>query len=253
MPNQVPKKERFTVLGHRGAMGDAPENTLPSFRKGVELMATMVELDIHLSKDGELVVIHDATVDRTTNGTGNVSDLTWPELARLDAGSWFAPEFVGARIPRLEEVLDAVADQVLINIEIKKGPDGPYPEIVDRMAALLEKLQCIDRVVISSFEPSYLRNVRSRLPEVEIAILYSKPWPDVMDEALRQGWNGLHVHRSLVTKEYVDEAHAKGLVLRAWNPNDPGEMRRLIEAGVDGIGTDYPKVLYELAREMGVL
>ncbi len=242
----------FTVLGHRGAKGHAPENTLPSFEKAIELGATMAELDIHLSRDDKLVVMHDKDVDRTTNGTGEIRELLWEEIQQLDAGSWYGAEFAGARVPRLEEVFDAVADRILINVEIKSG-DTPYPGIVERLAKLLTDRNLIERVVVSSFEVSYLKALRPLLPDLELALLYSKPRPDVCQEALDEGWQALHTHLSQVSKPFVEEAHALGLIVRGWNPNEVDGMRPLIEAGVDGIGTDYPERLVELAKEQGVL
>lgn len=245
-------KRAFTVLGHRGAKGHAPENTLASFEKAIELGATMVELDIHLSRDDELVVMHDAQVDRTTDGRGAIRDLRWEEIEQLDAGSWFGPEFAGARVPRLEDVFDAVADRILINVEVKTA-DRPYPGIVERLAEVLETRNLADRVVISSFEASYLKSLRPRLPDVELALLYSKPRPNACDEAVEAGWQSLHPHLSHVSKAFVDEAHAKGLAIRAWNPNEVERMRPLIADGVDGIGTDFPERLRALAEEMGAL
>jgi len=244
--------ETFTVLGHRGAKGHAPENTLPSFFKAIELGATMAELDVHLSRDGELVVIHDATVDRTTDGTGRIADLTLEEIKRLDAGGWFSPEFRGVRVPTLREVFEAVGSRILINVEVKKGEE-PYAGIAEKLAREIEACGMLERVVISSFEPRYLHELRPLLPGVELALLYSKPRPGVIDEAVRSGWQALHPHLSLVTKEFVDEAHAKGLRVRAWNPNEVEQMRPLIAAGVDGIGTDFPERLRALAVEMGAL
>lgn len=242
----------FTVLGHRGAMGHAPENTMPSFYKAIELKATMFELDIHMSRDGELVVIHDAIVDRTTSGTGKVSEMTWDEIRQLDAGSWFGPEFRKVRVPRLEDVFDEVGDRIQINVEIKAG-DELYEAIVEKLARLIKEKDLAEQVVISSFHPQYLIEARSLLPEIQIGLIYSKPREDAVGEAVAAGWQALHPHVSQVTKELVDKAHSRGLIVRAWNPNEIEPMRMMIEAGVDGVGTDYPDRLRALAEEMRVL
>lgn len=242
----------FTVLGHRGAKGHAPENTLPSFYKAIELGATMFELDIHLSRDGELVVMHDKTVDRTTNGAGKVADLTWDEIKRLDAGSWYGEEFAGTRVPRLEDVFEAVADKILIDVEIKAG-DGLYHGIVDRLVDLIKGTGLVERVLITSFHTEYLKEAREKLPGAQLGLIYEKPRENAISEAVSKGWQVLHPHLRWVTKEWVDEAHANGLIVRGWNPNEVEPMRRLIEAGVDGVGTDYPELLRALAIEMGVL
>ncbi len=243
----------FTVLGHRGAKGHAPENTLASFAKALELGATMVELDIHLSRDGHLVVIHDADVARTTNGSGLVADLTLAEIRQLDAGSWFHPSFAGQRVPTLGEVWDFLAGRLPVNVEIKKGPRGPHDGIVERLAEFLVGRGALQQVVVSSFEPSYLRQLRQLLPDVQIALLYHKPLPDPCRLALDEGWQALHPHLSCVTPALVEQAHAQGLLVRGWNPNTAPEMEPLLDAGVDGIGTDFPEILRALAEARGLL
>jgi len=245
--------KEFIVLGHRGAKGHAPENTMPSFYKAIELGANMFELDIHMSRDGVLVVMHDKTVDRTTNGTGKVSDLTWDEIQRLDAGSWFGPEFAGTKVPRLEEVFEELADKILIDVEIKAGEEGPYPGIVDRLVDLVKGAGITERVLITSFHPQYLKEARAKLPGAQLGLIFDKERPDAIGEAVAEGWQVLHPHLRWVTKEWVEEAHAAGLLVRGWNPNEVEPMRRLIEAGVDGVGTDFPERLRALAVEMGVL
>lgn len=241
----------MTILGHRGAPGHAPENTMAFFAKAVELGVNMFELDIHQNRDGVLIVMHDSTVDRTTDGTGRISEMTWEEIRRLDAGRWFGAEFAGAKVPRLEEVLEAYGGKMPINIEIKAG-DELYPNIVEPLVDLIEERRLVEDVLITSFHAEYLVEVREKLPGAQVGLIFNKPRENVIAEALSNRWQVLHPHLSLVTKEWVDEAHAHGLIVRAWNPNETEPMRRLIEAGVDGIGTDYPDRLWAVAREMGV-
>src|SRR5690606_10663178 len=124
----------FVVIGHRGAAGYAPENTMASFLKAVEFQTPMIECDVHETRDGVLAVIHDQTLARTTDGEGYVEDFTWSELQKLDAGSWFGPEFQGERIPRIEEVLEIIGPKALIDIEIKPGR-SLYPDIMRKLAA----------------------------------------------------------------------------------------------------------------------
>lgn len=242
----------FTVLGHRGAKGHAPENTLVSFRKAIELGANMVELDVHLSKDGHLIVIHDIDVDRTTNGTGRVADLTLAEIKALDAGSWFDPQYAGEQVPTLQEVIDVIKGKMLLNVEIKKGAEL-YPGIVELVAKTIKENDMVDQVVVSSFSTEYLQEMRQALPEIEVAWLYSREEANPVQRAVQEGWQALHPNIQRVTRELVDEAHAHGLLVRGWNPNDEAGMRKLIECGVDGVGTDFPEVLLRLAREYGVL
>ncbi len=244
----------FTVLGHRGAKGYAPENTLSSFVKAIELGATMAELDVHLSRDRQLVVMHDAKVDRTTNGSGAIRDLTVAELKRLDAGGWFGPQFGGAKVPVLQEVIEATRERILLNIEVKHDAENRlYDGLSELLAESLVTNAVVDKVVISSFDAPYLRELRRLLPGAHLALLYSKPIADPCQLALDEGWEALHPNQRLVERELTERAHAAGLLVRGWNPNEVADMVVLIEKGVDGIGTDYPDRLLALARQHGKL
>lgn len=245
-------RSAFTVLGHRGAKGHAPENTLVSFEKAIALGATMVELDIHLSKDGELIVMHDADVRRTTNGSGLIADLTLAEIKRLDAGAWFGPEFAGQKVPTLAEVIGLIKGRMLLNIEIKKGA-ARYDGIAARMVETLLEHDFVDDVVVSSFEREYLRETRQALDRVQTALLYQKPQENVCQEAVDEGWTAIHPNLKLVDQALVEDAHARCLGVRAWNPNEVELMIPLLDLGVDGIGTDFPERLRELALARGLL
>ncbi|MGI6083168.1 MAG: glycerophosphodiester phosphodiesterase [Limnochordia bacterium] len=240
--------KRFCVLGHRGAMGHAPENTMASFAKAIELKTDMTELDVHLSRDGELIVIHDPGVERTTDGEGLVCELTLAQIRSLDAGSWFAPEFAGERVPVLSEVMELVKGKIDLNVEVKAGPKGIYPGIIDRLIDEIERHDMVDSVVVSSFQRPYLHELRQKAPHVKAALLYSKAFDEPWQQAVDQGWD-LHPHMSLVDPRLVDEAHARGISVRAWNPNKAEEMRPLIALGVDGVGTNYPEILQRVWRE----
>lgn len=236
------------MLGHRGAKGHAPENTLASFAKAVGLQANMTELDIHLSKDGGLIVMHDPRVDRTTNGTGLICELSLAEIKQLDAGSWFGSGFAGEKVPTLQEVMEFVKGKIALNIEVKAGPEGPYPGIIASAIEHIRSNDMVDSVVVSSFHREYLLELRRKAPEINAALLYSKPFEEPWKEAEDEGWD-LHPHLSLVDEQLMQEAHSRGLLVRAWNPNEAERMRPLVALGVDGIGTDYPEVLREVLRE----
>src|SRR5690625_1372156 len=238
----------FEVIGHRGAAGHAPENTAISFEVALAMQVDAVELDIHLSKDGRIVVMHDKTVDRTTNGTGTINDLTAQQLKTLDAGSWFDPSFAGIRIPFFEEVLAIVGRQKRIVIEIKERARTAL--LVDLLAELLVKHN-VD-VVISSFGTEALQLARERLPHIPRAWLMS-PQRTSTDEALREA-ERLDVFQLCPRATEVDEAwvrkmHAAGYTVRAWGiprnePNNMGQtMRKLVQIGVNGATADYPDVL----------
>jgi glycerophosphoryl diester phosphodiesterase len=236
-------KEKPLNIAHRGASGHAPANTMAAFLLATEMGADGIELDVHLSADGELVVIHDHTVDATTDGQGPVSALSLAELQQLDAGSWFDPRFAGERIPTLRQVLTAVGQRLLINVEIKVVP-GHHPPALEREAVrLIEESGMVDRVLISSFSPRSLRRVRRLNRQIPLGLLYSRPAPAVLPALLRLSYDALHPHYGLVDARTSARARERGQRVNVWTVNDAGEMRRMCDLGVDGIITNYPDVL----------
>ena len=238
-------------LAHRGASAYAPENTLAAFRLAAEMGADGIELDAKLSRDGVVVIMHDATVDRTTDGKGRVSDLALVELKRLDAGARFHARFAGERIPTLDEVFDAVGDRLLINIELTNyASRGDDLEL--KVLELIAQRGLEDRVMVSSFHPLSLRKVKQAAPRVVCGLLYSANSPIY----LRQTWGAplipdleaRHPDYKLVDSDFVRRYHARGQKVNVWTVNDEADMRRMIEFGVDAIMTDKPLVLQKLVR-----
>lgn len=235
---------RPLVFAHRGAKRVAPENTLPAFEAAIRLGADGVELDVQYSSDGELIIFHDLSLEKTSNGTGRVSAHTFDELRALDAGSHFGPEFAGTQIPTLDEALETARGKLLVNIELKTievaqsnlGPDAV--EVVRRHGMA-------DDVVISSFNPFALRKSKLAGPEIEHALLLA---PDLVrwmrwGVTLRHSRaDGLHPERAMVTPEYLANARRRGLPVRVWTVNEETDMRRLADLGVDAIITDVPDV-----------
>jgi len=237
----------FLGIAHRGASGRAPENTHAAFAAALDLGAEAIELDCQLSADGELVVIHDETLDRTTDGRGPVGDRSAAELARLDAGSWFGSEFRGERIPRLPDVLAQLRDHVTLNIEIKSARDLGLIE--PKLAALIAAERAAEWVVFSSFHPEGVRNMRAAAPWARLGVLCDRdPLPDGLALAIELGAELLIPGRRWVDGRVVAAAHAHGLDVWVWTVNEPGEMRRLIALGVDAIFSDYPERFPGLAR-----
>ncbi len=241
------------VIGHRGASGIAPENTMAAFRKAVELGAGFIETDLQLSRDARLVALHDDTLERTTNGKGAVSARTLKELRKLDAGSWFrasqsegAPAFAGERIPIVEEVLALGREhEIGLYLEVKAtGPSGAEHAVVGALRASGE----IPRTVVLSFSTSVLGRVRQLEPLVMTGFLFSDRLPSPVAAAVDVGARQLLPRTDRVTPELVSDAHAHDVKVVAWTANDPDEMRTLISAGVDGIITNYPDRLVELLR-----
>ena len=234
------------AIAHRGASGHAPENTFAAFRKAIAMGAGFIETDLQLSRDARLVAIHDATVNRTTNGQGAVHDLTLAELRRLDAGSWFGSEFAGERIPTIEEILEfAKKHDVVFYLELK--PSGSWGGEHALISALRESGE-IARTVVISFDPAILTNVRKIEPTVMTGLLFEGQISDPLAKAIEIGARQLAVRGSLVTPRLLKEARQRDLQVVCWTVNHPAHMRLLAEAGVDGIISDYPDRLLELTQ-----
>jgi glycerophosphoryl diester phosphodiesterase len=232
-------------VGHRGAKGHAPENTFASFNRGVELGASVVETDVHLTRDGQVVIIHDHTVDRTTNGKGFVKDMTMAELKALDAGSWFDKRFVGERIPTLAELLAWARDRVPLAIEIKNGPIY-YPGIAEKVIRLLQEHEMLQQAILISFDHFVLREAKMVAPDVVTGILYAGRFIDPIGAARMAGASALHPQWAYATPDLVQQAHGAGLAVSPWCPNDLPTIRLLDRMGVDSIGTDYPDLFAQL-------
>lgn len=242
---------RTWVVGHRGASGHAPENTMAAFCRAVELGAAFIETDLHLSRDAHLVCIHDATLERTTNATGAVKDVTLAQLRELDAGSWFGPEFAGERIPTLEEILAFAREKdIVIFLEVKQEAAWG---IEHGLVAALRDAQEAARAVMLSFSPGVLRNVRRLDNTLMTGLLFDampKGGPDaIVEKALEIGARQLAPRGDLVTPELLERAHRHDLQAVCWTVNQPEDMRALIDAGVDGIMTDFPDRLVAALNE----
>lgn len=234
-------------IAHRGFSGAAPENTLAAFEKAIDAGAEMFELDVLLSRDGHVVVIHDATVDRTTDGEGEVGKLTLAQLRALDAGAWFSREFEGERIPTLEEALLLARGRILVNVEIKTEAVGRG--IVEKTLQVIERLGMRDQVVISSFDPRALERVRELDETLVTASLFNARLQkglspgEVMDRVGSQGFN---LSKRQVHPSIVEACHALGRPVAVYTVDDPDEMKRLIALGVDAIFTNRPDRLLTL-------
>ncbi len=242
------------IFAHRGARRAAPENTLPAMEAALAMGVDGIELDVHLSSDGQLVVIHDFVLERTTNGHGLVVDYTAEELAQLDAGSHFAPEFSATGVPTLEQVLDLIGRECRINVEIKcELPDGG--PAVEPLAELIRARRLYDQVIVSSFNPITLVKMRWVDPLVALGLLFEVRLPPHLERA----WfspilmpNALHPQSPLVTEEMMQMARDRKMAVNAWTVNVIDEARHLAALGVDALITDIPDVLIG-ALEIGVL
>jgi glycerophosphoryl diester phosphodiesterase len=243
------------VYGHRGAKEEAPENTLAGFAYARRLGAGGIELDVRLSADGELVVIHDRTVDRTTNATGPVAEFTAAELGRLDArgGHPDWPEPVG--VPTLDEVLAVFSDPDAPTLQIEVKPDGPerIAVVCERLAAILGRAVVGRRVTVSSFDPDALRTIRRLAPDLRCAYIGAYDTPAFLDLAVELGCRHADIPLAMSSPEAVREAQARGLRVTGWFGNTPDELRALAAWGVDHIISDQPTVaLAFLAESAGL-
>ena len=229
------------AIAHRGASGHAPENTLAAFRRALAQGATFIETDLQLTRDAHFVAIHDEAVDRTTNGKGSIHHMTLAEARRLDAGSWFASEFMSERIPTLEEILEFTRkNDVVFYLELK--PSGFWGGEHALISALRDSNE-IPRVVIISFDPVILAGLRRIEPTLMTGLLYDGQIENPFEKAIEIGARQLAVRGDLVTSNFIHEAHKRDLQVVCWTINSPAHMRLLVSAGVDGIMSDYPERL----------
>jgi glycerophosphoryl diester phosphodiesterase len=234
----------LSVIAHRGASGTAPENTLAAFRRAAELGAHMVELDAQLTRDGEVVVMHDWTLDRTTDGHGKVASRTLAEIRRLDAGRWFGARYAGEPVPTLRDVLAAV--ELPVNVELKScGDDG----LEARVVADVEAVGAMGRIVFSSFDVESLVRLRRISLDATIGVLWTRrSLTHAFTVVERVGATALHLRKEAVDPAGVREAVARGLAVRVWTVNDPGESGSLLAAGVGAVFTDFPERFLQIAR-----
>jgi glycerophosphoryl diester phosphodiesterase len=198
--------------------------------------ANAVELDTQLTKDGVPVILHDGTVDRTTNGHGRVKDLTLAEIKKLDAGSWKSPAFKGEPLPTLESLFK-MPHRPFLNVELKIGnPDDDVVKLADTVVALIQRYHLEKKLIISSFSGPALERVHQRDPKIGTGLLYGGKTP----EKLPEGITALHPMYPEVTADFMAFAKGKGLQVNVWTVDDPTEMRRLIALGVDSIITNVP-------------
>jgi len=234
---------RPVIIAHRGDSAHAPENTLAAFHLAIANRADAIEFDVKLSADGEVIVLHDQTVDRTTNGHGDVRNLSLAALRDLDAGARFDARYRGERIPTLEEVFEAVGRRIHMNIELTNYAT-PNDALVEKVVALVKKHQPQEWVLFSSFLPRNLRRAQELLPEIPRGQLAWRGW--VGWPARTFGWRGhfaLHPYQTDVNKNLVSRLHHAGKRIFVWTVNQETEMQRLLHLGVDGIFTDDPALL----------
>ena len=244
------------VIAHRGASMFAPENTIAAFELAVEMGADAIELDTMLTADGTPIVIHDQSLERTTNGNGNVASKMVAEIKLLDAGSKFDARFAGEQIPTLEEVFSAVGNKVLINVELKNYA-SPFDHLPETVVALVVKKGLSDRVLLSSFNPIALMKAKRASGKIRRAAIIGGG-PIIVRGVIEAFTNyyALHPAASLVNQGMIDKHHAAGNKINVWTVNEESEMKKFLSMGVDGLITDQPdiakKVILELRDRKGM-
>lgn len=245
--NNMVKTKAFAspwIIAHRGFKMKYPENTLVAFQAAIDVGAPMIELDVMMSGDRKLIVIHDDTLERTTNGHGPVHDHTLEELKQLDAGSWFHPDFKDQRLPELAEVLELANGRVITNIEIKSiafEPHHPKDAIEKQVVDLVKRKNMLDAVLISSFNVDILRQISEMTERPALALISSNPADDHTFKLCRHinafSW---HPDQRIVTPGQVKKFRAAGIRVFPYNVDAPEDCARMIALKVEGVITDDP-------------
>ncbi len=227
------------VTSHAACKGHAPENTLAGIERALALGANAIEIDVHCTSDGAPVLIHDETVDRTTDGTGSVHAMTLAEVRKLDAGArQFVPQFQGARIPTLAEAVALTTGKALLQIEIKQ------PGIEDQVARVVRGASAIGDCEVHSFLPQVVRQMRSTEPRMAAALLTDGrrvlDWQEFFGFALSLNAQGVSVHYSAAAPDVVRAGHRRSLTFMTWTVDDDADIEKMIDAGVDGICSNFP-------------
>jgi glycerophosphoryl diester phosphodiesterase len=242
---------RRVCVGHRGAAGHAPENTMASFEAALRLGADAVELDVRPCRDGELVVIHDAAVDRTTDGKGEVAALTLDEIRRLDAGARFFGAFRNERIPTLRETLAWAAGRTELVVEIKGDPH-PRPGVEEQVVRLIADHGMVDRVMVISFHHPSLRRVRELEPGLATGMLYTGFLADTVAAAGAAGADCARPMWRDWNAPLVQAVHGAGLVAGAWTADEESAIEMLLDLGIDSITSNYPDRVRRLIDRRGL-
>ncbi len=255
LPTTTPASASKPVLlvAHRGGAGLAPENTLASFKNGIALGADYIEMDVHLSKDGAVMVIHDPTLDRTTDAKGRVSDYTMAELQAMNDAAKFPGATSKEPVPTLGQVLDlAKPTNVRMEVEIKVGADGkPYPGIAQKTLDEINARGMLDRVKIMAFEFGTLKEIRTINPKVFTVALMTTDYfrakdiskPAAIIDEVSTFSNAIGVDKNFLTPQLIQEAHNRNLAVGVWTVDTEAEMTKFIKMGVDGITSNRPDIL----------
>lgn len=249
--------EHIKVIAHRGA--NAPENTLASVQAALELGVDIIEIDVHLTKDNELIVIHDEALERTTNGNGNVSEYTLEELKKFDAGSWFSNEFVGEKLPTLREILNLINGRATCLIELKWGNNNPYKGMEQKVIEDINTFNAVEWTIVQSFESSYLEKIHQFNTEIRLGKLlvgsWGFPFPFYFDYKLHWGaytppiyieWVNFYYKRA--TPSFVKHLKSYGVQVGVYTVNSKPTMIKQINMGIDALITNDAEMALTLIQ-----
>ena len=236
----------FTKIAHRGASGNYPENTRLAFEKAIAARADMIEVDCQLTQDGHVVVFHDERLDRTAGARGTVSGKTLDQLKKLDVGQWLKKAYKGERILTLEEVLEVVAGNVDLCLDIKHFRKSPQA-IELKLLFILSHYDYLERTILSSCDYRSLHRVRELAPESRVGVIFGSGIREDPFEAAKQlAAASIHVQKELATRDFLDKAWGDGLDVHVWTVNEVRDMERFASLGVQGIVSDFPERFWKI-------
>lgn len=236
------------IIAHRGASGYAPENTLVCFKKAIEMNADGIELDVHLSKDNKVIVCHDETINRTTNGYGYIKDLTLKEIKKYDAGSWFNKKFKGVKIPTLNEVLKLIKNKdILLNIELKNNIVN-YNGLENKVIQLLNSYNINSNVIISSFNHNSLIKVKEIDSSIKVGIIFNKKIKNLNSYAKKFNAYSIHPNYRIVDDNMIKTCRYNNLFLIPYTVNNKRLIRKFVLKNIDALITNYPDKALEIVN-----
>ncbi|MFC2064931.1 glycerophosphodiester phosphodiesterase [Chloroflexota bacterium] len=235
------------VIAHRGASKYAPENTIAAFKLAKKVNADGIEFDVKLTADRQVVVIHDSTVDRTTNGSGKVSDMPLAEIKELDAGSKFKGSFSEEKIPTLREMFELFGDQLRMNVELTNYT-SPLDGLMYEVFKLIKEFNLQESIIFSSFLPTNLKLAGKLLPEIPRGLLTFPGWIGKTSRLLtkRSSYQALHPHFNDVNERLITNVHSQGKRIHVWTVNEEDRIKEFINLGVDGLITDDPELVQSI-------
>lgn len=232
-------------MAHRGASGLAPENTISALELAIEYGADYAEIDVQLTRDEQVVLLHDMSLSRTTNGSGKIWKYDWVTVAKLDAGSWFHSKFSSEKIPTLKEVIDQIRNRLKLNIEIKLS--SKQKNLADRVVQVLEEEEFVDDCMITSFDPKSIHRVLEIDPNMTTGLITHSGIPPNLEKGV---FDVFVCHATIVDRDLISHIHRVGKKIIVWTVNQETKMKRFIKMGVDGIITDRPDRLQNVLNRL---